>query len=90
MDPESQSTYEIRKSVSIAKDLSNCCVIVSITPFLSNFASLDLVVVCFSYNQKVSFQIIADKKIQMNPDDLKEFIETNFDGRVLKLKNENI
>ncbi|CAI2367739.1 unnamed protein product [Moneuplotes crassus] len=64
--------------------------ILKITPFLSNFSNMDLVVVCFSYNQKVSFQIIADKEIQMNPYDLKEFIETNFDGRVLKLKNENI
>ncbi|CAI2367841.1 unnamed protein product [Moneuplotes crassus] len=64
--------------------------ILSITPFLSTFSSLSLVVVCFSYNQKVSFQIIADKQLQMDPADLKEFLETYFDSRVIKLKNEHI
>lgn len=58
----------------------------SITPFLGLFSNIGLIVVCNSYNEKVSFTISADRHIQMDPTQLRDFIVRNLDDKILELK----
>mmetsp|Transcript_32588 Transcript_32588/g.28846 ORF Transcript_32588/g.28846 Transcript_32588/m.28846 type:complete len:189 (-) Transcript_32588:17-583(-) len=58
--------------------------ILNITPFLNNFKSVDLVIACFSYKGSLSFQIVADKDIQMDPHDFLKLLENNLDTMINK------
>lgn len=56
------------------------------TVFLGLFSDINLNIVVNSYNMKVKVQITADKKMQMDPTQLKELIEENLDKKILETK----
>uniref|UniRef100_A0A7S3JG98 O-acyltransferase WSD1 C-terminal domain-containing protein n=1 Tax=Euplotes harpa TaxID=151035 RepID=A0A7S3JG98_9SPIT len=50
--------------------------------FLGVFCNCNLIVVLTSYNYELSFQITADKKIQMDPAQLLGLIQANLDSQI--------
>lgn len=62
--------------------------IVSINPFVCTFSTIDLVILCHSYNNKVRFHLTADRNIQMNPAELIGLIQANIDKEINDLKTE--
>jgi len=80
----------VLSNVSGAREAMYFCnrEILGITVFLGLFSDVGLNIVVNSYNMKVKVQITADRKIQMDPEQLKDFIEANLDEKILELSSE--